>query len=160
VPGGREGTATAAPPAAGEAGAPAAATGAAAPLDPRRLNEAWRATLADRQALPPGLGMALTAAVRVAALADDAVRVELPASHLSLEPVTSAGNRRALEAQLRRRLGRPVSLVFVAAAGKAGAANGTRITGESARRGRLERMMEGEPVLAAAVEALDLELVD
>jgi hypothetical protein len=37
---------------------------------------------------------------------------------------------------------------------------GNRITAESARRDRLQRLMEGEPVLAAAVQAWDLELLD
>jgi hypothetical protein len=35
-----------------------------------------------------------------------------------------------------------------------------RITAETARKDRLLRMMEGEPVLSAAVQAWDLELVD
>jgi hypothetical protein len=35
-----------------------------------------------------------------------------------------------------------------------------RITAETARNDRLTRMMEGEPVLTAAVQAWDLELVD
>jgi hypothetical protein len=85
------------------------------------------------------------------------VRVELPPAHLELEPVTSAGHRRTLEDQLGRRLGAKVSLRYVAGEAPAG---GARITTESAKRDRLERMMEGEPVLAAAVQALDLELVD
>jgi hypothetical protein len=35
-----------------------------------------------------------------------------------------------------------------------------RITAESAKKDRLARLMEGEPVLSAAVQAWDLELVD
>ena len=35
-----------------------------------------------------------------------------------------------------------------------------RITAETARKDRLARLMEGEPVLSAAVQAWDLELVD
>jgi hypothetical protein len=47
-----------------------------------------------------------------------------------------------------------------AQSGHRGAAPVARITSESARRDRLQRMMEGEPVLHAAVQAWDLELVD
>jgi hypothetical protein len=35
-----------------------------------------------------------------------------------------------------------------------------RITAASARHDKLRRLMEGEPVLSAAVQAWDLELVD
>jgi hypothetical protein len=59
-----------------------------------------------------------------------------------------------------RRLGRAVSLDFVAL-DEAGPGGGEmRITAETARRDRLQRLTEEEPLLAAAVQAWDLELVD
>jgi DNA polymerase III subunit gamma/tau len=139
---------------------PAAPPAADGPLDPRQVADAWRATLAERAELPPGLGMLLSGFLRVVPGERGEVRVELPAAQLSLEPLTSASNRRTLEALLGRRLGRKVTLRYVAGEAPAGAAPGARITTESAKRDRLERMMDGEPVLAAAVQALDLELVD
>jgi DNA polymerase III subunit gamma/tau len=133
-----------------------------APLDGRAVADAWRATLADRQALPPGLAMVMSpASVRVEPGSAGEIRVELPAAQLSLDQVGSPGNRRALEAQVGRRLGRTITLRFEAVGTPATAAPGAaRITGESARRDRLERLMEGEPVLAAAVQAWDLELME
>jgi hypothetical protein len=77
-----------------------------------------------------------------------------------MDPITSPVNRRALEEAVGRRLGRRVTVQYVAAEAPAGGPAATRITTESARRDRLDRMMEGEPVLAAAVQAWDLELVD
>ncbi|HEX2080941.1 MAG TPA: hypothetical protein VHG08_24775, partial [Longimicrobium sp.] len=77
----------------------------------------------------------------------------------SIPEVGSPTTRRALEEALGRRLGRRVTVHYAAAEG-AGTPASARITGESARRDRLQRMMEGEPVLAAAVQAWDLELVD
>jgi hypothetical protein len=86
---------------------------------------------------------------------------------LAIDPVTSPANRRSLEAALGRQLGRRVAVRYVASeapmtgnGGGGGGAAPARITSESARRDRLQRMMEGEPVLAAAVQAWDLELVD
>jgi hypothetical protein len=102
--------------------------------------------------------MLLSAAIRVAPDEGGVVRVDLPAAQLALEPISSPANRRTLEAQLSQRLGRKVTLRY--AAGDAPAGGTTRITTESAKRDRLERMMEGEPVLAAAVQAWDLELAD
>jgi DNA polymerase-3 subunit gamma/tau len=133
------------------------------PLDARALNDAWKAVMADPQAIPAPLRMVLRAVTRVSPEGGTAV-VPVSAATLAMEQVTSAVSRRGLEEALGRRLGRPVSVKYVATEGPAtgaGSTSGpTRITNESARRDRLQRMMEGEPVLAAAVQALDLELVD
>jgi DNA polymerase III subunit gamma/tau len=155
-----------APPAA-RADAPSSAAGgegqpdgaSEGPLDGRALNEAWRAVMADATAIPGALRMILRSVSRVAAEGGQA-RVELPASSLSIPEVSSPTSRRALEEALGRRMGRRVSVLYVAGQASAGGPAATRITNESARRDRLQRMMEGEPVLAAAVQALDLELVD
>ena len=115
--------------------------------------------MADATAIPGALRMILRSVSRVAAEGGQA-RVELPASSLSIPEVSSPTSRRALEEALGRRMGRRVSVLYVAGQASSGGPAATRITNESARRDRLQRMMEGEPVLAAAVQALDLELVD
>ncbi|HEU4882441.1 MAG TPA: hypothetical protein VFT45_09360, partial [Longimicrobium sp.] len=128
------------------------------PLDGRALNDAWKSVMADASAIPGALRMILRSVSRVSAEGGQA-RVELPSAQL-IPDVSSAGSKRAVEEALGKRLGRKVSVHYVAGQAPAGGPAGTRITNESARRDRLQRMMEGEPVLAAAVQAWDLELVD
>jgi hypothetical protein len=77
-----------------------------------------------------------------------------------LEQFADPGARRALEKALARRLQGPVTLAFVAGEAPAQEAGARRITAGSARRDRLQRLAEGEPVLAAAVQAWDLQLLD
>jgi DNA polymerase-3 subunit gamma/tau len=143
-------------------GAKPALAESAAPLDARTLNDAWKAVMADPQAVPAGLRMLLRTVGRVSPGEGGTVAVPVSPSMLAADPVTSPVNRRALEEALGRRLGRRVSVKYVAGQAPAGggAPAAARITGESARRDRLQRMMEGEPVLLAAVQAWDLELVD
>jgi DNA polymerase-3 subunit gamma/tau len=128
------------------------------PLDGRALNDAWKSVMADGAAIPGALRMILRSVSRVSAEGGQA-RVELPSASL-IPDVSSPASRRALEDALGKRLGRKVAVHYVAGQAAAGGPAGTRITNESARRDRLQRMMEGEPVLAAAVQAWDLELVD
>jgi hypothetical protein len=65
-----------------------------------------------------------------------------------------------VEESLGRRLGGPVTLeIGTGAAAAIDPARG-RITAASARQDRLSRMMDGEPLLSAAVQAWDLELLD
>jgi DNA polymerase-3 subunit gamma/tau len=129
------------------------------PLDASELRRAWASIVSGGEAIPPALRMVLRPA-RVSPGAGGTVVVPLAPSMLTMEPITSPVNRRALEDAVGRRLGRRVTVQYVAADAPAGGPAATRITTESARRDRLERMMEGEPVLAAAVQAWDLELVD
>jgi DNA polymerase-3 subunit gamma/tau len=128
------------------------------PLDGRALNDAWKSVMADGTAIPGALRMILRSVSRVTAEGGQA-RVELPSASL-IPDVSSPASRRALEEALGKRLGRKVAVNYVAGQAPAGGPSVTRITNESARRDRLQRMMEGEPVLAAAVQAWDLELVD
>ena len=140
-----------------------AAADDAAPLDARALNAAWKAVMADPQAIPAALRMLLRPVSRVSPGEGATVVAPVSAGTLGMDPVTSPVNRRALEDALGRQLGRRVAVKYVAAEGEAagrGAPAAGRITSESARRDRLQRMMEGEPVLLAAVQAWDLELVD
>jgi DNA polymerase-3 subunit gamma/tau len=143
-----------------EAATPASGDG---PLDGRALNDAWKSVMADGAAIPAPLRMVLKAVTRVTPEGGTVV-VPVSPSTLGMEQVTSAASRRALEEAIGHRLGRRVTVKYVAMQGSVtsggGASSPTRITSESARRDRLQRMMEGEPVLAAAVQAWDLELVD
>jgi DNA polymerase-3 subunit gamma/tau len=144
---------------------PGMQTDGTGPLDARALNEAWKSVMADTQAVPAALRMLLRPVSRVSPGDEGTVVVPVSAGTLGMDPVTSPANRRALEVALGRRLGRRVAVRYVATEGPAlgtGGAPGApaRITSESARRDRLRRMMEGEPVLSAAVQAWDLELVD
>jgi hypothetical protein len=145
-------------PAAESAGEPSAGA-SEGPLDGRVLNDAWKSVMADGTAIPGALRMILRSVSRVTAEAGQA-RVELPPSSLNIPEVSSPTSRRTLEEALGRRLGRKVVVQYVASQAPPGGPGATRITNESARRDRLQRMMEGEPVLAAAVQAWDLELVD
>jgi DNA polymerase-3 subunit gamma/tau len=150
------------PPAAAQPTAPAPGD-ASGPLDATELRRAWASVIADADAVPPALRMVLRP-VRVSPGEGGTVVIPVAPSMLAIDPVTSPANRRALEDALGRQLGRRVTVKYVATEGPpaspGGAPAATRITSESARRDRLQRMMEGEPVLAAAVQAWDLELVD
>jgi hypothetical protein len=137
------------------------------PLDARSLSEAWKAIMADPTAIPGALRMILRSVVRVVPAENGQARVEMPKASLNIPEVSSATTRRTLEDALGRRLGRKVTVAYAATEGPAmgnpgggGGGAPARITSESAKRDRLNRMMEGEPVLAAAVQAWDLELVD
>ena len=59
-----------------------------------------------------------------------------------------------------RRLGREIELAIVAVETADQPVGGGRITAETARRDRLQRLVEEEPLLAAAVQEWDLELLD
>jgi DNA polymerase-3 subunit gamma/tau len=152
------------PPAPVHAEAAPAMGDGSGPVDAAALRQAWTSVLADAEAVPPALRMVLRS-VRVSPGEGGTVTIPVPPAMLAIDPVTSPANRRSLEAALGRQLGRRVTVRYVAseapmiASGGSGAAP-ARITSESARRDRLQRMMEGEPVLAAAVQAWDLELVD
>ena len=91
---------------------------------------------------------------------DRVVRVGVPPGSPLLERLGRPSARRSLEDSLGRRLGRPIELTFVAVEGVDQPAAGGRITAETARRDRLQRLVEEEPLLAAAVQEWDLELID
>lgn len=140
--------------------APAAAPGQgdAGPIDGARLRRAWQGILQDGEGLPPGMGFVL----RAAQLSADGrtVRLTLPAGSPAAERLSQSAAKHTLEQALARRLGRHVSLELASGAATAIDPRQNRITAASARHDRLRRLMEGEPVLSAAVQAWDLELVD
>jgi DNA polymerase-3 subunit gamma/tau len=131
----------------------------AGPIDGARLKRAWTGILQEGEGLPPGMSGLLRAA-QVAPAAGRVVRMTVPPGHPALERLGGLTARRGLEDALGRRLGGPVTLELATGAAGAVDPGKGRITAETARKDRLARLMEGEPVLSAAVQAWDLELVD
>ncbi|HKP74060.1 MAG TPA: hypothetical protein VJT67_00895, partial [Longimicrobiaceae bacterium] len=136
------------------ADAPAGDSGA---IDGARLRRAWSNVLQEGDGLAGGMAMLLRGA-QVSA-AGRTVTLAMPAGP-ALEKLSSPTARKGIEDALARRLGGAVTLEIATGAAAAIDPKQGRITAESAKKARLERMMEGEPVLAAAVQAFDLELVD
>jgi hypothetical protein len=132
--------------------------GEAGPIDGARLRRAWTGMLQEGDGLPPGMGGLLRGA-QVSA-EGRTVRLALPPAHPALEKLSAPAARRGIEEALARRLGGAVTLEVATGAAAAIDPRQGRITAESAKKDRLARMMEGEPVLSAAVQAWDLELVD
>jgi DNA polymerase-3 subunit gamma/tau len=135
------------------------ADGDAGELDGARVRRAWASLLQDGDGVPRGASLFLKPAKLVLA-GPRALRVDLPPNAPVVDQLSTPVARRALEDALARRLGGPVTLSFGVSDAPAQQAGGNRITAESARRDRLQRLTEGEPVLAAAVQAWDLELLD
>ncbi|HEX5724614.1 MAG TPA: DNA polymerase III subunit gamma/tau [Longimicrobiaceae bacterium] len=133
-------------------GAPAA-EGA---LDPARLRREWTVAVDAGEGVPSGMGRLL----KLAKLEVSGRRVRVTAPPVVVERCEGITARRALEQALAARLGGSVTLEFAAGEAAAEQPGLNRITAESARRDRLQRLMDGEPVLAAAVQAWDLELVE
>lgn len=130
------------------------------PLDPVKLRRAWKSLVEDGEGIPPGMTLFLRPAV-VSPGPGGEVRVTVPPASPVLDRLSSPTARKPLEDALGRRLGRAVKLSF--AQGQTSGGDGTstgRITAESARRDRLKRLTEEEPLLAVAVQEWDLELVD
>jgi DNA polymerase-3 subunit gamma/tau len=129
-------------------------------LDPARVRRAWASLLQEGDGVPAGMSLFLRPA-RLAVQGSE-VRVELPAGSPVMDRLGSAAARRPLEEAMGRRLGgAEVRLAFaIGGAATVEDAGGNRITAESAKRDRLRRLTEGEPTLAAAVQAWDLELVE
>ena len=133
------------------------------PLDPVQLRRAWKSLMEDGEGMPPGVPFLLKSAA-VAAGPGGEVRVTVPPASPVLDRLSTPAARKPLEEALGRRLGRRVSLSFTQgqqdAGGGGGGTGAGRITAESARRDRLRRLTEEEPLLAVAVQEWDLELVD
>lgn len=149
-----------APPAAGSM---ASDSGAPKPQPPRPpgngdLRAAWRWVVETGTGVPPGMGGFLRPAQPEEV--DGGVRVALPepaVERLQQQP----GERHALGQALARGLGRPVELELVVdGAGPVADEGAGRVTRDTVRETRLRELINQEPVLAHAVEELDLELLD
>jgi DNA polymerase-3 subunit gamma/tau len=132
--------------------------GDTATIDGARLRRAWSGMLQDGDGLPPGMGFMLRAAH--VAPEGRTVRLTFPPGSPAMERLAHSAAKAGVEQALAKRLGGPVTLAVAAGGSSAIDPQQGRITAASARQDRLKRMMEGEPVLAAAVQAWDLELVD
>ncbi|MBA2243850.1 MAG: DNA polymerase III subunit gamma/tau [Gemmatimonadetes bacterium] len=139
--------------------APAPPAGSGGADDPAQLRQAWRAVIEEGTGVPAGTGLFLRAAA-VVVEEPGVVRVELPPGSPALERLATPTARRPLEDALGRRLGARISLAFGAASAPGDGAAAPLITAESARRDRLRRLSEEEPLLARAVQEWDLELVE
>jgi DNA polymerase-3 subunit gamma/tau len=130
------------------------------PLEPRRVKQAWATLVQNGEGVPPGMKALMTTAL-VEPEPGRRVRVAFPPNSPALERLESPAARRGLEDALAKRLGGRVTLVVATATGETALAPAVqRITAESARRDRLHRLASEEPILAAAVQEWDLELVE
>jgi DNA polymerase-3 subunit gamma/tau len=131
----------------------------AGPLDLAELRHAWRALLEEGEGVPGGMGLVLRS-THVNLADEKTVRVHVQPGSPLIEWMESAAKRRPLEQALSRRLGRALHIVFAVDANDAASPGARRITAETARRDRLLRLTEEEPLLATAVLEWDLELLD
>ena len=109
--------------------------------------------------MPTGTSLMLRAA-RLELASADTIAVHVPPGSPLLDRLGKSSSRRPLEVALERRLGRSVRLELRASESAEHATAGGRITAETARQERLRRLVEEEPLLAAAVQEWDLELID
>ena len=109
--------------------------------------------------MPPGMRLVLRPA-ELSLAGPDAVCVAVPPGSPILERMADAPARRPLEEAMGRRLGRRITLAFTSQRDEAADPAPLRITAETARRDRLRRLTDEEPLLAAAVQEWDLELID
>ena len=130
---------------------------ASGPLDLAEAKRAWRAAVEAGEGVPPGTTLFLRTAPL--SLSERGLQVQLPAGSPALDRLAAPAARRPLEEAVGRQLGRKITLEFMASGGSE-AAEPPRITAESARRDRLRRLTEDEPLLAAAVREWDLELAE
>jgi DNA polymerase III subunit gamma/tau len=126
-------------------------------LELAQVRSAWEAVVDAGAGVPQGMARFLKLA-GLTLTGPHALAVEvLP---VVMERFGDVAARRPLETALARRLGADVKLTFVAGRAPAEEPGAQRITAQSAKRDRLRRLAEGEPVLTAAVQAWDLELLD
>ncbi len=131
---------------------------AASPSEPPSLLEAWNDVVHTGDGLPPGLSPFLLGA-RVEA-GEDGLLVHLPEG-LALDRLRSPEIRESVREALRKRTGQTESLSFLAlteATSEGDAAR--RISSSEVREGRLHDLLQQEPGLGAAVESLDLQILD
>jgi hypothetical protein len=137
--------------------APASRPPERGPVTLERLRALWPRIVEDARREKPMLG-ALLPAVEVAAVDGTTLVVR------ALEPVHTEGlerQRDALALLVGRYLTEAVRITFEAAAGAAPSRpRPTRLTQDGARAERLKTLRAQDPGLNAAVDALDLELLE
>ena len=120
--------------------------------------EAFRGLLKERTSIPTGLGIFLKAA-HAEEPSPGMVVLRVPAGP-GLEQLSGdSPAARTLENAFSRALARPIRLAIEPEAGSRNAIK-QRLTPEQVRADRLARLTSEQPLLARAVEAWDLELLD
>nr|MBA2669076.1 DNA polymerase III subunit gamma/tau [Gemmatimonadota bacterium] len=153
----REGEMPAAPSVRPPAAAPASAS--TGPLEIGAVRRAWRAVLEDGSGVPPGMGFLLRAA-ELSLVGNEGVTIGLPKGSPVMERMGKPALRKLIEDAFAGRLGRPATLTFTATGDAHADTSSQRITAETARRDRLKRLVDENPLLAAAVQEWDLELLE
>jgi DNA polymerase-3 subunit gamma/tau len=125
-----------------------------APLD---AVTAWRELVASGEGLPSGVSPFLMGAR--ARQVEGGLEVAVSAGP-ALERLRNPETREAVREALRARTGRTEGLTFVELEAEGAADGDSRISSQLVRKGRLDDLLEREPGLKAAVEALDLEFMD
>ncbi len=136
---------------------PAAVAQRAGPLELPQLRAAWRRFLDEAPRELAGMGLMLRGA-ELSLLGSRTVSLALPGGSPVIERLRNPRFLQALEAGLAKRLGGPVT-IRVGETNQEEAAP-RRITAEGARAERLRRLASEEPVLRAAVQEWDLELLE
>ncbi|NIR44821.1 MAG: DNA polymerase III subunit gamma/tau [Gemmatimonadetes bacterium] len=148
------GPADAGPPVGTAAPAEAPPARPGGPLEAART--AWLEMIAAGKILRPGQGIALRAAQIIALLPDGELRVSCPQGTPAAEVLEDKVNRRRIEEELSRRLGRPIRV------SRAGSSESLppRVSQDTARGQKLARLVEEDQGLQDLVDRLDLELID
>ncbi len=131
----------------------------ASPPDEAAVRRAWRAVLQAGTGVPSGMSVFLRSAT-LTIKGSDVVSIGLPAGSPALERISNRTASRPLAEALSEQLGQKVAVEVLTISGSQQPDSAPRITAETARRDRLEQLSAEEPLLAAAVKALDLELLD
>jgi DNA polymerase III subunit gamma/tau len=118
---------------------------------------AWALMVERGTGFPPGMSPLLPSVGAEAS--SDGLRLQVPEG-LVHDRLSDPSVRPALEAELSRLSGRPILLSFQTAASGSTGASVERISTEEVRQGRLDDLLQEEPGLREAVEALDLEPLD
>jgi hypothetical protein len=129
----------------------------AAPIDVSVLAAGWHQVVDFARAARPLAGTALAAALPIAAAVSGAVTIELQEANDTYVQALEAGRDDVLAAV---QLVYPGATRVVVRAPQGTAAPTERLTTENVRAERITALSRRDPVLGAAIDALDLDLVD
>jgi DNA polymerase-3 subunit gamma/tau len=129
----------------------------AAPIDVSVLAARWHQVVDFARAARPLAGTALAAALPIAAAVSGAVTIELQEANDTYVQALEAGRDDVLAAV---QLVYPGATRVVVRAPHGAAAPTERLTTENVRAERITALSRRDPVLGAAIDALDLDLVD
>ena len=117
---------------------------------------AWQEMIAAGKVLRPGQGIALRAAQIVGLDPSGELRISAAEGTPAAEVLQDTVTRRRIEEELSQRLGRPI---------RVGGEGGQeplppRVSQETAKRQKLDRLVGGDEGLKQLVDKLDLEFID